>query len=77
MLLFRGSWGGWETMHNANSKVVEFDHFRQQAGFNSFVLNPKTWIERTGAIGLVSKSVKFGIVGGNTLTVFSILVFLY
>jgi hypothetical protein len=51
---------GWETMHNQNFKVVEIDHFRKQAGLNSFVLNPQTWIERTGAIGIVSKSGKYG-----------------
>ena len=25
--------GAWEMIHNPNFKVVEFDHFRMQAGF--------------------------------------------
>lgn len=31
--------GTWETIHNPGFKVVEFDHFRKQAGLPSFVLN--------------------------------------
>jgi hypothetical protein len=29
--------GTWEFIHNPNFKVVEFDHFKMQAGFNGFV----------------------------------------
>ena len=29
--------GTWEIIHNPNFKVVEFDHFRMQAGLPSFV----------------------------------------
>ena len=29
--------GTWEMIHNPNFKVVEFDHFRMQAGLPSFV----------------------------------------
>ena len=31
--------GTWEMIHNPNFKVVEFDHFRMQAGLPSFVLS--------------------------------------
>ena len=31
--------GTWEMIHNPNFKVVEFDHFRMQAGVLSFVLS--------------------------------------
>ncbi len=30
--------GTWEMIHNPNFKVVEFDHFRMQAGLPSFDL---------------------------------------
>jgi hypothetical protein len=52
--------GLWETLHNPNFKGVEFDTFRKQAGLNSFNLTPKKWIEATNAIGLVSKSGRYG-----------------
>jgi len=35
-------------------KVVEFDHFKMEAGLPTFVLSPKQWAEKTGAIGIIS-----------------------
>ena len=52
--------GFWEMMYNPNFKPVEFDGFRKQSGLNSFVLTPKKWIETTNAIGIVSKSGRYG-----------------
>ena len=52
--------GLWEKLHNSDFKVVEFDHFRASAGKNSFVLPPQQWIEATHAIGMVSKSGRYG-----------------
>ncbi len=52
--------GIWEQLNNANFKPVEFDGFRKQAGLNSFTLTPKQWIEKTGAIGLISKAGRYG-----------------
>jgi hypothetical protein len=52
--------GIWETLHNPNFKPVEFDGFRKEAGMNSFVMTPKRWIENTNAIGLISKSGRYG-----------------
>jgi hypothetical protein len=52
--------GFWETMYNPDFKPVEFDGFRKQAGLNSFVLTPKRWIETTNAIGIISKSGRYG-----------------
>jgi len=52
--------GLWEKLHNENFKLVEFDQFKNQAGFNHFVLSPKKWIESTQAIGLQSKSGRYG-----------------
>ncbi|MFC1617595.1 KilA-N domain-containing protein [Candidatus Margulisiibacteriota bacterium] len=52
--------GLWESIHNPNFKPVEFDGFRKQAGLNSFNLSSKQWIESVNAIGLRSKSGKYG-----------------
>lgn len=52
--------GGWETLYNPDFKVEIFDHFRKQAGLNSFVLNPQVWVEETGAKGIISKSGRYG-----------------
>lgn len=52
--------GFWELMYNINFKPLEFEGFRKQAGLNSFVLTPKKWIETTGAIGIISKSGRYG-----------------
>jgi len=48
--------GLWEKINNPDFKGVEFDPFMNQAGSNAFVLSPKRWINKTNAIGLVSKS---------------------
>lgn len=52
--------GFWEQLYNPDFKPVEFDGFRKQAGLNSFVMTPKKWIETTNAIGIVSKSGRYG-----------------
>ncbi|MCQ4326926.1 DNA-binding protein [Stutzerimonas stutzeri] len=52
--------GIWEQLNNPDFKSVEFDGFRKQAGLNSFTLTPKQWIERTGAIGVISKAGRYG-----------------
>ena len=52
--------GTWEQLHNSNFKVVEFDHFRMNAGLTSFVLSPGKWIEKTDAIGMVVKGGRYG-----------------
>src|ERR1035437_6492227 len=52
--------GFWETIYNPNFKPLEFEGFRKQAGLNSFVMTPKKWIETTNAIGITSKSGRYG-----------------
>lgn len=52
--------GIWEKLHNSNFNPVEFDGFRKEAGLNSFTLTPKQWIEKTAAIGIVSKAGRYG-----------------
>ena len=52
--------GTWETIHNPNFKVVEFDHFKMQAGLPSFTLSASEWIEKTNAIGIIVKKGRYG-----------------
>ena len=52
--------GLWEKINNPNFKLVEFDGFKNEAGSNSFVLSPQKWVETTGAIGMTSKSGRYG-----------------
>ena len=52
--------GLWEKLNNPNFKQVEFDLFRNEAGYNHFVLSPQKWISTTNAIGLQSKSGRYG-----------------
>ena len=52
--------GTWEIINNPDFKVVEFDHFKSQAGLPSFVLSVSEWIEKTNAIGLIVKKGKYG-----------------
>ncbi len=52
--------GTWERIHNPSFKVVEFDHFRMNAGLTSFVLSPGKWIEKTNARGIIAKSGRYG-----------------
>ncbi|MBB6477984.1 hypothetical protein HNR45_001037 [Negativicoccus succinicivorans] len=52
--------GLWETLNNPNFNRVQFDTFRNEAGLNRFTMTPSKWIESTGAIGIVSKSGRYG-----------------
>ena len=52
--------GLWEELNNPNFKGVEFDSFRNEAGANAFTLSPQKWIEATNAIGIISKSGRYG-----------------
>ena len=52
--------GTWEKIYNPDFKVVEFDHFKTQAGLPSFVLSPTQWVEKTNAKGIFSKAGRNG-----------------
>ena len=52
--------GTWEMIHNPHFKVVEFDHFRMQAGLPNFVMSVSEWIEKTNAIGIIVKKGRYG-----------------
>ncbi len=52
--------GLWEQLNNPSFNSIEFDGFKNLAGSNSFSLTPKRWIEATNAIGIVSKTGRYG-----------------
>ena len=52
--------GLWEKLNNPNFKGIEFDAFKMESGTNSFTLTPKQWIEKTKAIGIISKPGRYG-----------------
>jgi hypothetical protein len=52
--------GIWEQLNNPGFNSVEFDGIKMLAGLNSFALTPKQWIEKTRAIGIVSKAGRYG-----------------
>jgi len=52
--------GLWEQLSNPGFKGVEFDSFRNEAGGNAFTLSPRKWISSTNAIGIISKSGRYG-----------------
>lgn len=52
--------GLWEQIHNPTFKPIEFDRFKSQSGDPSFTLSPQQWIQSTNAIGLISKSGRYG-----------------
>ena len=52
--------GLWEQINNINFKGIEFEAFRNNAEANSFTLTPKQWIEKTGAIGIISTPGRYG-----------------
>ena len=56
--------GLWEELNNPSFNRVEFDAVKIDAGKNSFVMTPTKWIKETNAIGIISKSGRYG---GGTL----------
>jgi len=54
--------GLWEQLYNPHFKGIPStrDAFKSESGSNSFALTPQKWIESTNAIGIVSKSGRYG-----------------
>lgn len=52
--------GEWEMLYNPHFNCTEFGIIKNMAGSNNFVLSVKTWIERTGAVGIISKAGRYG-----------------
>lgn len=52
--------GIWESLYNPHFNPIEFEGFKKEAGLNAFTLSPSKWIERTNAIGIVSRAGRYG-----------------
>jgi len=52
--------GLWEKLNNPIFNSIEFDGIKNQSGSNSFSLTPKRWVETTNAIGIMSKTGRYG-----------------
>ena len=52
--------GLWEVLHNPGFKRIEFDTFKNEAGTNAFVFSIKNWTEKLNAIGLFTRSGRYG-----------------
>lgn len=52
--------GTWEMLNNPDFNMVEFDHFKKEAGLPTFVLSVSQWVEKTNAIGITAKSGRYG-----------------
>lgn len=52
--------GLWEILNNPDFKRIDFDTFKQDAGANAFVFSIKKWVADLNAVGLVSKSGRYG-----------------
>lgn len=52
--------GTWEVLYNPDFKVVEFDHFKGEAGLHTFTLSAKEWIEKTNAVGIYVQAGRYG-----------------
>ena len=50
--------GIWEKVYNPNFNPVEFDIIKSKAGLNNFRLSAKEWMEKTGAIGIISRTAR-------------------
>ncbi|HCG66084.1 MAG TPA: DNA-binding protein, partial [Oscillibacter sp.] len=40
--------------------MVEFDHFKSEAGLHTFTLSAKEWIEKTNAVGIYVQAGRYG-----------------
>ena len=52
--------GIWEELHNPNFNYGEFAIIKSQAGLNNYKLSVKEWVEKTNAIGIISKAGRYG-----------------
>lgn len=52
--------GIWESLYNPLFKPTEFEGFKKEAGLNAFTMSPQKWINATRAVGILSKSGRYG-----------------
>ena len=50
----------WEKIHNKDFKLSRMDQFKLQVFEGRDLISPKKYIEETGAIGIISKSGRYG-----------------
>ena len=52
--------GVWEILSNPNFNRVQFEAVKKESGLNRFVMTPTKWIQEMNAIGIISKSGRYG-----------------
>ena len=52
--------GVWEQLNNPNFNSVEFHRIMYEAGVQRFTMSLSQWIDKTGAVGVISKAGKYG-----------------
>lgn len=52
--------GLWEQLNNPDFNPIDFERFKNESGSNAFTLSPQKWIKSTNAIGIRSKSGRYG-----------------
>jgi hypothetical protein len=52
--------GLWEKMNNPDFNLTGFREVKEMSSETGFALSPKQWIQRTNAIGIVSKAGRYG-----------------
>ena len=50
----------WEQVHNPDFKVIHLEDFIVKSTDNRTIISPQKWISTTNALGLVSKSGRYG-----------------
>ena len=52
--------GVWEILSNPNFNRVQIEAVKKESGLNRFVMTPTKWIQEMNAIGIISKSGRYG-----------------
>ena len=52
--------GIWESLNNPDFNYGEFAIIKSQAGLSSYKISVKDWVEKTKAIGILSKTGRYG-----------------
>ena len=52
--------GIWEEIHSPNFNYGEFAIIKSQAGLNNYKISVKEWVKKTNAIGIISKTGRYG-----------------
>lgn len=52
--------GIWEKLNNPDFNCAEFDIIKGMAGLNSYRLSAKEWMQKTNAVGIISKAGRYG-----------------